>query len=168
MSKEVFFINEPSQFKPGVKIYPPKVKDVVACPDYGIYSRLLTYSQEEIEDEFVEAGQELDVYPTPIEFLLNNSYHHKEYEIKAKAAFQFFIHEEVSFLYEQKIIVIGNIEEVLKIETDSSFVCNRCLHRGDGWCTLTEKTQCKHPDFSKFCFRYRYWKKIKDREEKIK
>ena len=114
MSKEVFFINEPSQFKPGIKIYPPKVKDVVACPDYGIYSRLLTYSQEEVEDEFVEAGQELDVYPTPIEFLLNNSYHHKEYEKKAKAAFQFFIHEEVSFLYEQKTIVVGNIEEVLK------------------------------------------------------
>lgn len=78
---------------------------------------------------------------------------------------------EAVFDTEQKLkqdITLSDIEEVLKIETDSSFVCNRCLHRGDGWCTLAEKTQCKHPDFSKFCFRYRYWRKIKNREEKIK
>ena len=114
MSKELFFINEPSQFKHGIKIYPPTVKDVITCEDYEIYNRILTYSQEEIEDEFLEEKKTLEVYPTPFEFLLNNSYHYKEYENKAKGAFKFFIHEEVTFLYEQKIIVVGNIEEVLK------------------------------------------------------
>ena len=55
--------------------------------NFGIYNRLLTYSQEEVEDEFVEAGKELDKYPTPLEFLFNNAYHYKDYEAHAKAAF---------------------------------------------------------------------------------
>lgn len=114
MSKELFFLSAPVQFKPGIKIYPPTVKDVVMNPLFGHFEKLLTYSQEEIEDEFLEAKKELDVYPTPIEFLLNNSYHNEQYRELCLKAFQFFIHEEVSFLYEQKIIVVGNLQEVLK------------------------------------------------------
>ena len=113
MSKERFFLCEPVQFKPGIKIYPPTVRDVVTNDSYGMYGQLLTYSQEEIEDEFIESGKELKTYPTPIEFMLNNSFHYKEYEKHCKAAFSFFIHEEVNFLYEQKIIVVGDLKEVL-------------------------------------------------------
>ena len=80
MSKEIFFLNEPVLFKTGIKVYPPTVHDVIANENYGIYSRLLTYSQEEVEDEFLEAEKTLEVYPTPLEFMLNNSYHHKGYE----------------------------------------------------------------------------------------
>ena len=114
MSKEAFFICEPVQFKPGITIYPPKVKEVIVNEYYGAFRQILTYSQEEIEDELLEAEVKLDVYPTPMEFMLNNSYHYKEFEKQCKAAFQFFIHEEVSFLYEQKLIVIGKLEEVVK------------------------------------------------------
>ena len=114
MSKEAFFICEPVQFKPGITIYPPKVKEVIANEYYSAFRQILTYSQEEIEDELLEAEVKLDVYPTPMEFMLNNSYHHKEFEKQCKAAFQFFIHEEVSFLYEQKLIVVGKLEEVIK------------------------------------------------------
>ena len=114
MSKELFFLNEPVQFKPGIKIYPPTVKDVITNGYYGVFSKLLTYSQEDIEDEFLEAKKTLDKYPTPMEFLLNNSYHHEEYKKQAKNAFEFFIHKEVNFLYEQKLIIVGNLEEVLR------------------------------------------------------
>ena len=114
MSKELFFLNEPVQFKPGIEIYPPTVKDVITNNYYGVFGKLLTYSQEDIEDEFLEAKKTLDKYPTPIEFLLNNSYHYKEYEKQAKKAFEFFIHKEVIFLYEQKLIVVGNLEEILR------------------------------------------------------
>ena len=81
MNKELFFLGEPREFKPGIIIYPPKIKDVAVNENYGIYSRLLTYSQEEIEDEFIEANKSLDSYPTPFEFMLNNSYHNKDYEL---------------------------------------------------------------------------------------
>lgn len=113
MNKALFFINEPIEFKPGIKIYPPTVKQVITNDNYGIYRRILIYSQEEVEDEFLNEKKKLDVYPTPFEFLLNNSYHNKDYEKKAKEAFQFFIHQEVTFLYELKKIVVGKLEEVI-------------------------------------------------------
>ena len=114
MSKERFFLGQPCEFKPGIKIYPPLVKDIVVDENFGIYNRLLTYSQEEVEDEFIEAGKTLETYPTPLEFMLNNSYHSKEHELWCKKAFNFFIHEEVTFLYEQKMIIVGKLEKVLR------------------------------------------------------
>ena len=114
MSKELFFISAPVEFKPGIMVYPPTVRDVITNPLFGHFERVLTYSQEEIEDEFLDTKKQLDVYPTPIEFLLNNSYHNEQYRELCLRAFQFFIHEEVSFLYEQKMIVVGNLQEILK------------------------------------------------------
>ena len=111
---ELFFLGEPKEFKPGIKVFPPTVKDVVTTDDYGRYFRLLTYSQEEIEDEFLEAKKPLDKYPTPFEFMLGNSYNNKEYERLCKEAFYFFIHQEVTFLYGEKIIVVGKIEKILE------------------------------------------------------
>ena len=37
MSKEKFFLGEPVDFKPGIKIYPPMVKDVVLNDMFGHY-----------------------------------------------------------------------------------------------------------------------------------
>ena len=120
MNKELFFIGEPFEFKKGIKVYPPSVKEVITNQRYGVYAHLLTYSQEEIEDEFLENKQTLKVYPTPFEFLLGNSYHDKKYEKACKESFQFFIHEEVTFLYEEKMIVIGKLEEVIQNIKDLS------------------------------------------------
>lgn len=114
MSKELFFIGAPVQFKTGVKIYPPTLNDVITTLNYSNYTRVLTYSQEEIEDIFVKDKKELTNLPTPIEFLLNNCYHNEEYEHICKEAFKFFLKTEVEFLYEKKMILIGRIEEVIK------------------------------------------------------
>lgn len=118
MSKELFFIGQPAPFKPGIKVYPPFVNEVIQNPKYSLYVKILTQSQEEIEDDFVAAKKEMDIYPTPMEFLLNNSYHNKEYQILAKEAFEFFTKEKVNFFYEQKIIIFGDLKDILsKIET---------------------------------------------------
>lgn len=114
MSKELFFLCEPKQFKKGINIYPPTVRDVITNDYYTAYARLLTYSQEEVEDEFAEAKKELEVYPTPIEFMLNNAYHSPQYEAMCKKAFEFFIHDQVTFLYEAKVIIIGDFEDTLR------------------------------------------------------
>ena len=118
MSKELFFIGEPLEFKKGVVIYPPKLKDVIGCNFYSVYTQILTYSQEEIEDIYVKEKKDLSVFPTPIEFMLNNCYHKKEYEIACKQAFKFFLKVDVDFLYEQKLIVIGSLEEIVKTITN--------------------------------------------------
>ena len=114
MSKELFFLGEPVQFKPGIKIYPPTVRDVIFNENYGIYGKILTYSQEDIQDEFLEAKKTLDKYPTPIEFMINNAYHNQNYYDKCKEAFEFFIHDKITFLFEQKLIVVGELEQILK------------------------------------------------------
>ena len=118
MSKELFFIGEPLEFKKGVVIYPPKLKDVIGCNLYSVYTQILTYSQEEIEDIYVKEKKDLSVFPTPIEFMLNNCYHRKEYEIACKQAFKFFLKVDVDFLYEQKLIVIGSLAEIVKTITN--------------------------------------------------
>ena len=56
----------------------------------------------------------METYPTPLEFLLANCYHNKDYETRCKEAFKFFIHEDVTFLYEQKMIIVGKLEQVLE------------------------------------------------------
>ena len=114
MIDSLFFIGEPFEFKPGILIYPPKVKDVITNQHYNTYSRMLTFSQEEIEDIFVENGQQLEQYPTPLEFLLGNSFNNREYEKIAKESFSFFIKKDVTFLYEEKKILIGKLEDILK------------------------------------------------------
>ena len=118
MSKELFFIGEPLEFKKGVVIYPPKLKDVISCNLYSVYTQILTYSQEEIEDIYVKEKKDLSAFPTPIEFMLNNCYHRKEYEIACKQAFKFFLKVDVDFLYEQKLIVIGSLAEIVKTITN--------------------------------------------------
>ena len=171
MSKEIFFLGEPVQFKPGIMIYPPKVKDVVANESFSIYNRLLTYSQEEIEDEFVEAQKTLETYPTPIEFMLNNSYHNKEYEKQCKAAFYFFIHREVTFLYEQKMIIIGKLEDVLKtvnslddlitIKEEEFFDFQNAIRACMGKKAIEPPNPNEHPKIKEMKRRARYRDKIK-------
>ena len=171
MSKEVFFLGEPVQFKPGIMIYPPKVKDVVANENFSIYNRLLTYSQEEVEDEFIEAQKTLETYPTPIEFMLNNSYHNKEYEKHCKAAFYFFIHKEVTFLYEQKMIIIGKLEDVLKtvnslddliiIKEEEFFDFQNAIRACMGKKAVEPPNPNEHPKIKEMKRRARYRDKIK-------
>ena len=113
MSKELFFIGQPVEFKAGILIYPPLLKEVITNNSYSTYSRILTYSQEEIEDIYVKEKKDLSNFPTPMEFMLNNCYHDSNYDAICKKAFQFFLKTEVSFLYEEKKIVIGNLERIL-------------------------------------------------------
>ena len=117
MINENFFLNLPKDFNGKVKIYPPTIKQVVENEHFSQYRYLLTITQEELEDEFLnkinENGEPLTA-PTPLEFLLITSYHNKEIEKIAKDAFYFFIKEPITFLYDRKEILIGNLEEIVK------------------------------------------------------
>ena len=124
MNRESAFLCLPQDFKNKFLIYPPKIKDITSKKNFYQYRKLLTISQEEIEDDYTEQAQknnkEVTNFPTPCEFLLLNSYHNKDFEKLAKEAFYFFTRQEVSFLYDQKKILIGDlkteINRVKKIE----------------------------------------------------
>ena len=106
------FIKAPLNFKDKCKIYPPSVNDVVGNQRYGQFLKILTISQEDIQDELSNKEENKKV-PTPFEFLLINCYHSDQFREVAKKAFEFFIHESVEFFYEQKMIVIGKAEELV-------------------------------------------------------
>ena len=101
------FIGEPLNFKNKIYVYPPKVRDVVANPKFGLYTQILTFTQEDIQDELKKSGKEMDIYPSPFEFLLANCYHSEDFTNLTKEAFQFFCKENIFFSYETKHIFVG-------------------------------------------------------------
>lgn len=114
MIDERVFLGFPKNFDNLCKIYPPKIKDVIGNDKFPLYKRILTLSQEEIEDEFTEKGLDLANMLSPFETLFTNAYNNEEMRQLTNDAFFFFIHEPIMLLYEQKKIIIGDIEKVLK------------------------------------------------------
>ena len=121
MSNAITFLGFPKDFKQKFLIYPPTVKAVVSNEKFNQYRTLLTLSQEDLEDIFIKDNKEKDFnsydqfqVPTPFEYLLANSYHNKEIEELSKEAFYFFTKQEITFLYKQGLILIGNLEEEIE------------------------------------------------------
>lgn len=107
-----FFLGAPIEFQKVCLVYPPKVKDVTSNQGFELYRKILTLSQEEIEDEYVKAGLDVANMLTPLEYLLNKAYNDKQFAPLAREAFSFFIREPVNFLFEQKKILIGDVKEM--------------------------------------------------------
>ena len=114
MTNITAFIGEPLNFKNKIWIYPPKVKDVIGNHKFSIYQKILTITAEDIQDELKKAGQEMDVYPTPFEFLLGNCYNSKDFRNLTIEAFEFFCHTKVAFLFEEKKMIIGDLEKLVQ------------------------------------------------------
>ena len=119
MTNIAAFIGEPLNFKNKLNIYPPSVREVITNPNFGMYQKIFTITQEDIQDELRKINEELERCPTPYEFLLGNSYNSEEFRKVAIAAFQFFCHVEVTFLFQEKKIIIGNpINEIYLLEEE--------------------------------------------------
>lgn len=121
MNNEAVFLGLPKDFNQKFLIYPPTVKQVVGNARFQQYRALLTISQEELEDIFIKNNKDKDFndydkfqVPTPFEYLMSNSYHNKEIEQIAKEAFYFFTKQQVTFLFEQGLILIGDLEDELQ------------------------------------------------------
>ena len=113
MSNPAAFIGEPLNFKNKFYVYPPKIKDVVGNPLYSQCVKLLTISQEDIWDELSKKENKPEEYPTPFEFLLINCYHNQQFKDVTIKAFQLFIHDDINFFFEEKKLVVGNLEKVV-------------------------------------------------------
>ena len=118
MTNITAFIGEPLNFKDKIWIYPPKIKDVVTNHKFGIYSKILTITQEEIIDELRQAGKSMSVYPTPFEFLLGNCYSSNEFRQLTIEAFEYFCRTKITFLFEEKKVVIGELEKIIQEISD--------------------------------------------------
>ena len=114
------FIGEPLNFKGKLKIYPPQIKDVVGNNLYGVFLKILTMDQDDVKDELKKTNPDMIDFPTPYEFLIGNCYQSKEFQTLTNAAFEFFCHTGVTFLCEDKKIIIGKAEELVQNITDVS------------------------------------------------
>lgn len=165
-----FFQGLPYEFKNVCLVYPPRIKDI--GDDFGFYRRILTYSQEEVEDEFVERKISLDEILTPLEFILNNAFHSKEVEQKVMQAFTFFIHEPVFFLYPQKKIIIGDITKVDSVEKlrfldeENFFDFQNLIRLSVGEKEVEKPNPNEHPRIKAMKAKARYRDKIKAKKGK--
>ena len=108
MTNMNFLYGYPVEFKNLCMVYPPKVHDTFK-KNFFLYSQILTLSQEEIEDEYVEKELDISNLLSPFEYLLNTAYNDQTLNQYIRDAFFLYTHEEITFLYEQKQIIIGDI-----------------------------------------------------------
>ena len=108
------FIGLPRNFKNKFLIYPPTVADVVGNDEFSLYRHIFTITADDIKDQIKKKDGEEAKIPTPFEFLLINCYYDKNFAEMTKKAFEFFTHQKMTILFEQKIIIIGDIEQVVQ------------------------------------------------------
>jgi hypothetical protein len=72
MLDPIVLMGEPLDFKGKLKIYPPRIKDVVTNPNFGVFYKVLTITQDDIQDELKDKLREGEKMPTPFEYLILN------------------------------------------------------------------------------------------------
>ena len=107
------FIGRPRVFKGNLKIYPPTIAEVVDAIDFPKYRSLFTTTSDDIKDQLRKIKPDQEAFPTPFEFLLINAFHDQSFRKTVEDAFQFFTHQPITFLFEQKKILIGELHQSL-------------------------------------------------------
>lgn len=107
------FLKLPLNFKNKFYIYPPSMKEVIGNDEFGMYQKVFTMSQEELEDEFAKKQKDFSKVPTPYEYLVANCYHSKEFLEICKKAFKFFTKEELTPFPQLGLFLVGDLEKCL-------------------------------------------------------
>ena len=113
MINERAFLGYSLDFHNICRVYPPKVKEIIAESKYPIYRELLTKTEEDLEEEWEEKGIDSPI-PTPLDFLMMAYQDSEKNEEIIKKAFYFFIREPVTFIVKEEAIIIGNLQEELQ------------------------------------------------------
>lgn len=170
------FLKRPISFKKGIIVYPPSINQVIDEDNFNHYRSLLTTSQEEIEDLYIEKKKDIVSMPTPFEYLLGLGYSDKEREKLIVEAFQFFIHKPVTLFYDLKKILIGNLEDELKrikkvedlvfIEESDFFELQNLIRIALGDDTVEAPDPTEDPRVKRIKAKARYRDKIKAKQGK--
>lgn len=167
------FLKLPQSFQNICYIYPPTVNDILKEETKKIYN-ILTFSQEEIEDFFIDKkdqqGQPIKP-PTPFEYIMVNAMYNKTFETQVEKSFELFIKEPVTFHYNVGSIIIGNLQEeiakIKKIEDlriinkDNFFDFQNSIRRALGEKPVDPPNPNEHPRIREMKAKARYRDRIK-------
>lgn len=166
-----FFLGLPVAFQDICSVYPPKVKDILNTKNYSVYRKLFLGSQEDIEDEYTELEMSLDNVPTPLEYLFLMCESDPRIKDIVTEGFEFFIKEPVTLLSDQKMIVVGELKEVLKtvksveelriIKEDNYFEFQQLLRRSIGEKEVEPYNPDLHPKVKYFKAKARLRDRVK-------
>ena len=166
-----FFIGQPVDYKKICKVYPPTISEIVNEKNYPVYKKLLMSSQEEIEDDYVEAKLPLDNMPTPLEYIFMMAYEDAQIKDIAQAGFEFFIKEPVTLLSDQKMVVIGDLKDILPkiksisdlriLNNDNFFEFQNLLRQSVGDKEVEPYNPNENPKIKYFKAKARYRDKVK-------
>ena len=118
MTNPCAFIGAPIKFGTICSIYPPTVKDIISDETLLQGYKLLTQTQEDVEDLIEEIGKgKIEQLPSPFEYILINMYHNSDFRTLITSGIESFTHEKITVMYERALILFGT-EEVLLAETD--------------------------------------------------
>lgn len=154
-----------------VYVYPPSVEDVLGNQYFHIWHQILTISQEEIEDQFVEKKIDLSKIISPIEYLFQYISADDYAEQLFREGFKFFLHEEVFFMKDKRMILIGNPKKELAkvknalelriIKEDNYFAFQNKIRESLGEKILEPPNPNEHPRIKQMKAKARYRDKIK-------
>lgn len=119
MIDERTFLKKPINFKGKFDIYPPSIDEVLDEKNFNTFRNLLLITQEEIEDSIVGdpdnylklTGEEH--FLTPFEYLITLSYQNEEIYGAALQGMKFFLHQDVTIMFDEKKILIGSLEKAI-------------------------------------------------------
>ena len=115
MTNERFFMGMPQNFQNICEVYPPTIRQTRENKLFPHYRQLLTVSYEELDDKWFNEKIKTPV-PTPFQYLMSFCQNDPQLEELGKHAFEFFIHEPVTFMYDLNCICIGDLEqEILRV-----------------------------------------------------
>ena len=168
------FLKLPLNFKNKFYIYPPSMKEVIGNDEFGIYQKVFTMSQEELEDEFAEKQKDFSKVPTPYEYLVANCYHSKEFLEICKKAFKFFTKEELTPLPQLGLFLVGDlekslvkskkVEDLIRLGEEDYFEFQNIIRMVVGLKTVEPPNPNEHPRIRAMKAKVRYRDKIKAKQ----
>ena len=96
----------PLTFCGKIKIYPPKVKDVISNPKFNMFYSILTFSQDDVREELQKKVKDIQEIPSVFEYLLLNIQYVDGFANLFTEAIEFFCQSNITFLLEEKAFIL--------------------------------------------------------------
>ena len=108
MINPAVLIGEPLYFNKNIKVYPPTVKDVVANPNFNVYYKILTLTEDDVKEDIGKKIPEGEVLPTVFEYIILNCQYMNGFISIFNEAIRFFCHSDVKMQFETKTFEFVN------------------------------------------------------------